>query len=272
MRLEEAAAISLCGLTAAQAIFFRMSLDAPFQWQESPIDTTKPEGDGLEQQNAWSFFIYGASTSVAMYAAQLVRQSAEYSGRFVRLFGAASPKHFQMLRAEPYCYDKLVDYHSDDWPTQILDITHGQGVDYAYDCISGGSTVADTGNTLASSGKMAIVRSREGGAWSAKSLRTEPSYGAAWEGLGETVEYQGMSLPASPEARAFAGAFYRWLSGGTKLVPNPIRAMPGGLEAIVDDGFRLLGSGTMEDRKTQSDKDWMTPLSAQKMVYKIAFD
>ena len=119
---------------------------------------------------------------------------------------------------------------------------------------------------------MAIVRSREGGAWSVKSLRVEPSYGAVWEGLGETVEYQGMSLPASAEARAFASAFYKWLSDRTKLVPNPIRAMPGGLEVIVDNGLRLLGSGIMEERKIQSDKDWMMPLSAQKMVYNIAVE
>jgi hypothetical protein len=31
----------------------------------------------------------------------------------------------------------------------------------------------------------------------------------------------------------------------------------------------LLGSGTMDDRKIQSDKQWMRPLSAEKMVYKI---
>lgn len=72
-----------------------------------------------------------------------------------------------------------------------------------------------------------------------------------------------MSLPDSAEARAFASAFYKWLSDGTNLAPNPILAMPGDLEAIVDDGLRLLGSGTVEDRKIQSDKEWVTPLSPQ---------
>ena len=77
-----------------------------------------------------------------------------------------------------------------------------------------------------------------------------------WEGLGEEVQYQGMSLPASPKARGFASTFYRWLSlrGGSKLEPNPIREMQGGLESIVEDGLRLLGSGTMGDRGVGSEK------------------
>lgn len=174
-----------------------------------------------------------------------------------------------MRKAERYCYDEVIDYHSNDWPTQILNITDGKGVDYAYDCISEGSAVADTGKTLATNGQMAIVRSREGGVWTTDNLFVEPSYGAVWDGLGEDVEYQGMTLPASKHARGFAVLFYRWLSEGAKLAPNPIRMMPGGLDAVVDDGLRLLGSGTMEDRKIESDKQWMRPLSAEKVVYKI---
>jgi NADPH:quinone reductase-like Zn-dependent oxidoreductase len=266
MRIEDAAVISLCGLTAAQALFYRMDLEAPFRWRNSHIDTGS-RSDG--QHKVLSIFVYGATTSVAMYAAQLVRQSAKASGRFIKLFGTASPRHFNMLKAEPYCYDEVVDYHSNDWPTRILDLTDGKGVDYAYDCISEGSTVAGTGKTLAPNGQVAIVRSREGGAWTAAALPIEPSYGAVWEGLGEDVEYQGMTIPASVEARAFAVAFYKYLSEGAELAPNPIRAMPGSLDAIVDDGLRLLGSGTMDDRKIQSDKQWMRPLSAEKMVYKI---
>ena len=63
-----------------------------------------------------------------------------------------------------------------------------------------------------------------------------------------------------------------WLSEGGKLEPNPLREMPGGLESIVDDGLRLLGSGTMGDRYTKGEKDWMRPLSAEKMVYRFAVE
>ena len=272
MRPQEAAAISLCGLTAAQALFFRLGLEAPFQWLETPAITAGPEEHKQEPPRTWSFFIYGASTSVGMYAAQLVQRSAESSGRTIKLFGTAGQKHFNMLKAEPYCYTDVVDYHDDDWLAKVFSLTNGTGVDYAFDCISEGSTVSDTGKTLAPSGKMAIVRSREGGAWTAQNLAVEPSYGAVWEGLGEDVQYQGMSLPASQEARRFAVAFYKWLSDGGKLVPNPLREMPGGLESMVDDGLRLLGSGTMRDRDMKSEKEWMRPLSAEKMVYRIAVE
>ena len=117
---------------------------------------------------------------------------------------------------------------------------------------------------------MAILRSGEGGAWTARDLPIEPSYGAVWEGLGEVVQYQGMNFPASQKARDFAVAFYKWLSEGGKLKSNSLREMPGGLENIVSDGFRLLGSGMMGDRDAKSEKSWMKPLSAEKMVYTIA--
>lgn len=270
MRPQEAAAVNLCGLTAAQALFYRMGLEAPFPWPERPVLTAGREELREKPPSTLSFFIYGASTSVALYAAQFVHLFAESSGRAIKLFGAAGQKHFEMLKAEPYRYDALVDYHDEDWPAKVLRLTNGTGVDYAYDCISEGETVSKTSDTLAPSGKMAIVRSKEGGAWTAPDLSVEPSYGAVWEGLGEVVQYQGMTLPASQEARNFAVAFYKWLSEGGKLKPNPLREMPGGLGNIVDDGFRLLGSGTMGDRDAKSEKAWMKPLSAEKMVYSIA--
>ena len=266
-RLHEAAAVSLCGLTAAQALFFRMGLEAPFPW---PMKGSLPGQKQLPAPTV-SFFIYGASTSVGLYAAQLVRRSAQSSGRSIQLFGAASQKHFRLLQAEPYGYDELVDYHDADWATKVRGFTHGNGVTYAYDCVSEGQTVSKTASTLAPSGQMAIVRSREGGAWTEEDgLPVEPSYGAVWEGLGEVVQYQGMDLAASPRARSFAVAFYEWLSsGGDRLEPNPLREMSGGLESIAGDGFRLLGSGTRGDRGARGGRAGIKPLSAEKMVYTV---
>ena len=267
MRPEDAVVISLCGLTAAQALFYRMGLQAPFPWRSTM--NIGQQGRRQDPLKTLIFFVYGASTSVGMYAAQLIQQFAAHQRRTIKLFGTASTKHFSMLKSEPYCFNELVDYRNCDWPAKIMELINGAGVDYAYDCISEDLTVSDTATTLAASGKIAVVRSREGGAWTAPNLTVEPSYGAVWEGLGEEVQYQGMSLPASLEAKDFTAAFYRWLSEGRRLKSNPIREMPGGLENIVGDGFRLLGSGKMGDRETQRNEAWMKPLSAQKMVYKI---
>ena len=54
MRLREAAAVSLCALTAAQALFSRMGLKAPFAWPANASDTDRGDLAPI------SFFIYGA--------------------------------------------------------------------------------------------------------------------------------------------------------------------------------------------------------------------
>ena len=147
----------------------------------------------------------------------------------------------------------------------------------AYDCISEGSTVLNTSNCLnkqtrnTSGVRVAVVRSREGGAGSTSvsELRgIEPSYGAVWEGSGVEVGYHGMTIAANPDSRAFTAAFYRWLSEGGKLVPNPVRIMPGGLEMVVEEGFALLESGGMGDRVTRTE-EWMRPVSTEKLVYLV---
>ena len=121
------------------------------------------------------------------------------------------------------------------------------------------------------SGKFCTVRSAEGEAWTAKKdLKVKPSYGAVREGLGEDVQYKGMNLPANANARAFAVAFYCWLSETGDLQPNRVRLMPGGLVKMVGDGFSLLGSGSMGDRNESRSESWMRPVSAEKLVYKIS--
>lgn len=218
-----------------------------------------------------NFFIYGASTSVALYASQFTRYGARAGGKKIKLFGAASKARHSMLTQEPYSFDALVDYRDAEWPPQVRRLTCGAGIHLAFDCISEGNSVQQVASTLSADGKLAIVRSREGGAWKASDLPTEPSYGAVWEGLGEEVQYQGFTVQRSPSARAFTVAFYRWLSQvmGSELFPNPIRLMPGGLQKIVEDGFVLLGSGDMGERQVERTGERMKPVSAEKLVYKL---
>jgi NADPH:quinone reductase-like Zn-dependent oxidoreductase len=266
--LEQAAAISLCALTAAQAVFLRLGLQPPFALPSSVVS----EASALNNtSDPLYFLIYGASTSVGLYAAQLVHQAASASGRRIVLIGVASKARFLLLKGQPYAYDFLVDYHDAEWPSKVSQLTEGKGVDLAFDCISEGSTVADISHTLHAKGKLAVVRSLEGGAWDSSNLAQgiEPKYGAVWQGLGERVEYQGFVLPASAAHKDFTVAFCEWLSSGGKLEANPIRLMPGGLAKVVDDGFTLLGSGSMGDRANEREEVWMKPISAEKMVYKI---
>ena len=49
---------------------------------------------------------------------------------------------------------------------------------HVYDCISEGDTVQRCSFVLASDGRMAIVRSQAGGAWTSNNLPVERIYGA----------------------------------------------------------------------------------------------
>ncbi|KAL1795191.1 hypothetical protein ACET3X_007007 [Alternaria dauci] len=273
--VDQAAGVSLVALTAAQAIWYRLGMEAPFPYDREQVFQEHP--DKRSAHNQWNqadtinVFVYGASTSVGLFAAQMIRLSAKSSGKAIKLYGAASKARWRLLKAEPYGYDALVDYKDPDWPEQIRAFTAGIGINYAFDCISEASSVERTCSTLARDGKIAIVRSREGGAWKPDNISVEPMYGAVWEALGEEIQYQGFTVRRSPAARGFAVRFYAWLgeSVASDLSPNPIRLMPGGLECVVRDGFQLLGAGSMEERRIVRAEPWMRPVSAEKIVYNI---
>lgn len=270
MTLEQAATISLCALTAAQAVFLRLGLAPPFDLPSSaPVQASTAITTTSDPLHV---LIYGASTSVGLYAAQLIRHAAASNNKAIILLGTSSEARFELLQAEPYAYDYLFDYREATWPSEIRLSMRSKWIDLALDCISEGSSVAKVCSTLAPGGKIAVTRSIEGGVWDSSGLKEGivPSYGAVWEGLGERVEYQGFELPASEESRAFAVAFYRWLSTGGKLKANPVRLMPGGLAKVVEGGFALLGSGSMGDRAHGREEEWMRPISAEKMVYRVA--
>jgi NADPH:quinone reductase-like Zn-dependent oxidoreductase len=183
LTLEEASTISMCGLTAAQALFGRLGLPSPF----SP-GRSVPLG---YKDIIINLFIYGSSTSVGLYGAQLARIAARVSGIAIRLIGAAGSSKHQMLRDEPYNYDVVVDYRDEDWVQKVKDATNGSGVDLALDCISEGQTVYNTHETLAPSAKFAVIRGPVGGKYDPALLNVKPTYGAVWEGLGVEVGYNG---------------------------------------------------------------------------------
>ncbi|KAF4337752.1 hypothetical protein FBEOM_8349 [Fusarium beomiforme] len=183
LTLEEASTISMCGLTAAQALFGRLGLPSPFS--RTPLKQTPKD------TKTTNVFIYGSSTSVGLYAAQLACIAARVSGMSIRLIGAASSSKHEMLRNEPYNYDILVDYRDADWVKKVTDATNGSGIDLALDCISEGQTVYETHETLAPSAKFAVIRGPVGGKYDPALLTVKPSHGSVWEGLGVEVGYNG---------------------------------------------------------------------------------
>jgi len=138
---------------------------------------------------------------------------------------------------------------------------------HAYDSLSEGQSVAQVASTLSRKGKMAIVCSREDGAWKADSLPLEPVYGTVWEGLSKSVQYQGFTAAELPVACDFDVGFYMWLSvvWRSEIYPVPFRLMPGELKKVVDDGFALLGAGGMKYRQVRRTEEWMRLVSAEKL-------
>ncbi|EWY85850.1 hypothetical protein FOYG_12949 [Fusarium oxysporum NRRL 32931] len=197
--------------------------------------------------------------------------------RKVRLIGIARASQHAFLRQTPYAYDDLFDYKDSSWVDAVINATGGRGVQYALDCISEGETIGKFHATFAKyvrgDGHFAVFRGPSGGRYRADGLRVNPMYGAVWEGLGVEVEYNGSTMPANPAARAFAAAFFDYLSSNEwpKLQPNPIRLMPGGLERVVPDGFELLGKDQVSARSASHGRseDWMRPISGEKLVYAL---
>ncbi|EXF85360.1 hypothetical protein CFIO01_02574 [Colletotrichum fioriniae PJ7] len=266
MSFQEAATVSLCGLTAAQGVFSRLGLPGPFT-QSRSFDHLK-----LANGEPVNVFIYGATTSLGLFAAQLVRLAEKTSGTRVCLIGAASSAKHDMLRQTPYSYDELVDYRDADWQATVRRVCGiSGGVHYGIDAVSQSPSVECVHDTLVDAGKLAVFRAPALAGFDPSKLRIKPVTGAVWEGLGVEIQYQGVTFPANPEAREFATQFYNHLGseaslGRVKLQANPVRLMPGGLENIASEGIPLFGSKQVNEPP----KDHLRPISGEKIVYIVS--
>lgn len=171
----------MCGLTAAQGLFYRMGFPCPFYGT--------PTFGGVEEPV--NVLIYGATTNVGLFAAQLVRIAEKTAGKKVRLIGAASASKHTSLKKAPYQYDILVDYRDDNWPERVHEATDESGVSYAIDAVSVGSTVGMVESTLSPLGKFAAFRTPIIGGFDIAALKIKPVVGPVWEGLGVEFGYHG---------------------------------------------------------------------------------
>ncbi|KDR73026.1 hypothetical protein GALMADRAFT_73353 [Galerina marginata CBS 339.88] len=263
---EEAATLPLCSLTAAQALFIRLDINAPFP---SPLNFAET------QIESPAILVYSGATSLGLFTIGLARLLRTPAGHRYRIYATASPKNHDKLLA--LGVNEVFDYRSPTWPDDVRKASGG--ISYAVDCISEDSSTALLSQTFVEAGgKIAVIRKS---AWHKEGVRDDvvPLYGAVWSGLGHEIRYNNEILPASPSWREFTVAFFKFLSAGSAddhtkfpILPNPVRLMPGGLERVVADGFSLLGSGKVIDRTSSNvtdGDDWMKPISAEKLVYHV---
>ncbi|KAG6817774.1 hypothetical protein H0H87_003182 [Tephrocybe sp. NHM501043] len=257
---EEAATLPLCSLTAAQALFIRLGLHAPFP---NPVPS-----ENVLVGDSPAILIYSASTSVGLFAVELARVARTASGKPYRIFATASKKHHQRLLDRGV--EAVFDYRSPDWPEQVYKASGG--ISGALDCISEDESTSKVSQTfLESGGRIAVIRST---AWYPRGFKDKVSaiYSAVWSGLGHEILYNGGSIPANPSWRAFTVEFFKFLSAHPSQFPiahiTP-RVMPGGLHKIVAQAFPLLGFGKVIDRSHRGEEAHLQPISAEKLVYHI---
>ncbi|KAG6873798.1 hypothetical protein C0995_011023 [Termitomyces sp. Mi166 len=257
---EEAATFPLCSLTAAQGLFIRLGLHAPFP---NPV----PSENELVGESP-AILIYSASTSVGLFAIELARIARTPSGKPYRIFATASEKHHQKLLDRGV--EAVFDYHSPNWPEKVYKASGG--IAGALDCISEDESTSKISETFVESGgRIAVIRST---AWFPYGFKDKVTaiYSAVWSGLGHEIHYNNGTIPASPSWRAFTVEFFKFLSSHPAQFPiahiTP-RLMPGGLESITAHGFPLLGYGKVIDRDFRGSEAFLQPISAEKLVYNV---
>ncbi|TCD60170.1 hypothetical protein EIP91_010617 [Steccherinum ochraceum] len=263
---DEAATVPMCALTAAQALFIRLKINAPFP---------NPFTHAPETAESPAILIYSATTSLGLYTLELAKHIRTPAGQPYRIFATASPKHHAKLLKQGV--DQVFDYHDPKWPARVK--AASGGIKYGVDCISEGGSTAKISQTYVEEG--GLITCFRVSAWKREGIRdgVYGSYAAVWEGLGREISYFGDTLPANPQWREFTVAFFKWLSSPKDrftISPNPVRLMPGGLERIVQDGFRLLSTpetNFIGERPVEPEahgaEPWLKPVSGEKLVYRI---
>lgn len=273
LSFQQAAVFPLCLLTAAQALYLRLNVPPPISMLPGPGE----EGNEwlrstprLSSACAKSILVYGGSTSVGQYVIQLALLSG------LNVFVAASLRNHAFI-AQELRARSCVDYHNTQWPALVRTEVAGRGVEpisLAVDCISEGMTTSQCAQTFGDRGGTCIVLRSQ--AWEKATVRpdVQVQYTAVWSMLGREFSYNhGTLFPYLQDDYNLAKAVYRWLSASNVLVegvvkPNRVRELSGGLDAVVSEGFPLLGAGYVSQRSTV-DEQGRLPLSAEKIVFTL---
>lgn len=140
--------------------------------------------------------VNGATSSLGLFAAQLVRLAEKTSATKIRLIGTPCPSHHALLMGAPYGFDHLVDHHDADWPDRVRRLTEpSNGLHYAIDAISVSPSVENVESLMIPRGRFAVYRTPALGNFDPTKLKIKPHIGMVWEGLGHDIGYQGQEKP-----------------------------------------------------------------------------
>ncbi|WRT66836.1 uncharacterized protein IL334_003799 [Kwoniella shivajii] len=235
--LEDASTFGVAWGTAGQVIF---------KEQKHAYPPSKVEG------SPW-YIVYGGSTSVGLFAIQIVKRLG------YKVLAFASPHSYDLVKS--YGADAVVNYRDDDAVEQALKITGG-GAELGFDTISEGTSFSIVIPALREKGKQLNVINMITDEIRQINPKIELVHTMFHTLLGKELNFGArtpetpMIIPVVPENHRFGTTFFpktEELISKYGIKANPV-ALKGGLEAI-----------------SQGLKDQMEgKVSGKKLVYKIA--
>ncbi|KAF4416365.1 toxD [Fusarium acutatum] len=229
--LQQASTISLAFATATQAMYQHLSLPEPYQSKEEIVD----------------FLVYGASTSVGLYALQLGKLSD------LRVIAVASSKNHDLLKR--LGAEVTVDYHDEDWIERVKEVTGGK-LRYALDNIAAGGSPEKVARCLAHSADSQLIALSP---LNKESLRALNPYVKAesmlaftvfGRALGEEYTVFDNTGPETPNEKSAWERYLRLVTGMLQsgdLEANPVVEV-GTLEDVTE-AFRLSREGQLSAEK-----------------------
>ncbi|KAI0034464.1 chaperonin 10-like protein [Vararia minispora EC-137] len=225
---EDASQLGLTPFTALQALYESIvGLPLP----------TNPTTDAIP------ILIYGASTSVGIFAVQFAKLAG------LRVIATASRANFGLVKS--IGADEIFDYKDPEMARQIKDTTRGR-LEFAVDCIANEQTLRLVSDALSDDGgQVAAVLP---GVSTRANVKVTFNLIYEWIGKDYDLPWEFRATSDHRErGERFANMFSDLIAQG-KIKPGPVRVLPNGLAGVAD-GIQYMLDGKV---------------SGQKLVYCIA--
>ncbi|KZO97043.1 NAD(P)-binding protein [Calocera viscosa TUFC12733] len=212
---DQAATLPLAYWTAALGLYTLIQLPLP-------LDAA---GKVTPNITGETLLVWGGSSSVGALAVQL----GVISG--FRVISTASPRNFEYVKS--LGAEKVLDYRDADIVDQIKALA--PGLRYAYDAISENGSIEATLSALDHTAAEVVIVLPFSGAVPG-STKTHHVYAG------------GIYLPGHEAELSSLIPLWDALMRQGKVIPNPVKVMPNGLNSI-DDGFDLMRQGKVSGQK-----------------------
>ncbi|KWU46932.1 GroES-like protein [Rhodotorula sp. JG-1b] len=221
---EEAAAAGGIGpWTAIQALYMRLGLNLP----------NSPSKDGEP------ILVWGGSTSVGLYALQLLKASG-YTP-----ISVSSPKNFDLVKK--FGAAAVFDYNDPEAPAKVAKAY--PSLQYGLDCISEGKTTVSIVKAIAAAkgvGRVVTLLVNKDSEIKEYADKVKVEMTLVYTVLGVEFDWPGMTFPAMPNDKTrmeeWCSKYLPELFQSGTIKPNPIQSFSGGLDNITE-GLNYIKDG-----------------------------